>query len=167
MRIQHVARVRSTECACALDGMDGLDLETRLADLPVRMEAWSVRSLECRTRSGWRRRTTELVLTGAGASGRGEHAGFDLPRGDRWWRSDRCVRWVEALRGERRAGDWFRAARDAPTPSIAWALESAAVSLGLAQVGTGLAAWAECRAQPVRYVVSLSLGRPPSVERLR
>ena len=48
-----------------------------------------------------------------------------------------------------------------------WAFESAALDLALRQAGTSLAQAVGREPQPVRYVVSLRLGEPPSVEPIR
>lgn len=137
----------------------------RILSLRVSMDAWSTRRLELRTRSGWRRVTTALELEGAGHVGRGEHAGFDPPR-EAWWTGSGCSGLIGRLHGVRTMHEWSLVARGAPSPSIRWTLESAAVSLASAQAGLSLEELLGRPRSPVRYVVSLGLGCGPGLERL-
>ena len=146
----------------------------RIADLSLSIGGYELERLEQAVSSEFTRVTTVIHLRGGGEEGVGEdvtyHAGdqdVQLQRGP-----------VLAL-----AGDWtlrsFSAALEDmdlwPSPPQMeaqrdyrrWAYESAALDLALRQAGRSLAQALELEPRPVTYVVSMRLGNPPSLDRLR
>jgi hypothetical protein len=145
----------------------------RIADLPLSIEGYELERLEQAVSSDFTRVTTVIHLRG-GEEGVGEDVTYNAADQD-----------VQLERGPvlPLAGDWtvrsFSAALDDidlwPSPPKMeaqrdyrrWAYESAAVDLALRQAGTSLARALEREPRPVTYVVSMRLGSPPSLDRLR
>jgi hypothetical protein len=146
----------------------------RIADLPLSIEGYELERLEQAVSSDFTRVTTVVHLRGGGEDGVGEDVTYNAADQD-----------VQLQRGPvlPLAGDWtlrsFSAALDDmdlwPSPPQMeaqrdyrrWAYESAALDLALRQAGTSLAQALEREARPVTYVVSMRLGNPPSLDRLR
>ncbi len=148
----------------------------RLAGLAVQIEGYALQELEARVSSEFERLSTVLCVRGAGEEGCGEDVTYDgvdhevlraafkagkaqreLPRG----------RMTIGEFAERIAGmDLFPRApqREVSRRYRVWAYESAVLDLALRQAGTSLYEVLEREPQPVRFVVSLRLGEPPSME---
>jgi hypothetical protein len=143
----------------------------RLADLPVRIDAYTLEGRE-RVSPTFTRRTTTFHLTGAGEEGLGEDVTYD---------PDEQQRQLDAGPVLDLAGDWTLDSFSAhlatldlfagTTPTMpayqdyrTWAFESAALDLALRQAGTSLHALLEREPRPLRFGVSLRLGEPPSAQ---
>jgi L-alanine-DL-glutamate epimerase-like enolase superfamily enzyme len=146
-----------------------------LAGLAVEVEGYELEPLVQEVSSAFERRTTLVLLRGAGETGMGEDVTWDgeeqlsfqqRPR-DLPLEGRRTLAELSELLdrvdlfpgGEPRAPEWRLYRR--------WALESAALDLALRQAGLPLAAVLGREAQPVTFVVSLRLGDPPSAARVR
>jgi len=147
-------------------------LYDRVADLPLVVEEAAFEGLARTVSSAFERLTTVVHLRGAGEEGVGEDvtydaeehprlqaAGAELPLAGRWT-LDGFSRHLDGL-------DLFPAgapAQPAFRDYRRWAFESAALDLALRQAGQPLAAVLGREPRPIRFVVSLRLGEPPSFE---
>jgi hypothetical protein len=143
----------------------------RLAGLPVEIDDYALTGLVAQVSSDFERKSTVIELRGAGEQGVGEDvtydavdheimqaAGASLPLAGRFT----LVSFCEHLAGlslfaeppQREVSQRYRT----------WAYESAALDLALRQAATTLHAALGREALPVRFVVSLRLGEPPSLE---
>ncbi|HJS50092.1 MAG TPA: hypothetical protein VJ745_07185 [Gaiellaceae bacterium] len=151
-----------------------MSLYDSVKDLPLEIDEYDldVRSLD--VSSGFTRKTTTIRLVGRGEEGLGEDVTYEagehdaqlergatLPLGGQW-----------TLDSFSRHLDTQPLFEKAPERSVyvdyrRWGFESAALDLALRQSGTalGLAVGRELR--PVRYVVSMRFGEPPTLERLQ
>jgi L-alanine-DL-glutamate epimerase-like enolase superfamily enzyme len=145
--------------------------EERLAALPLRVEAYELRGLERGVSSAFVRRSTLITLHGGGEEGLGEDVTYDAGdhealqnagpslelAGD--WTLQRFCEHVEAL-------ELWPAppAREPSRHYRVWAYESAALDLALRQAGIPLHAALGRPARPVRFVVSLRLGEPSTLD---
>ena len=145
-----------------------------LAELPLRIEDYSLAGITQNVSSDFERKSTIITLRGSGLQGSGEDVTYDavdqeilqaagpsLPLAGRYTLSS----FAEHLRG-------LQTFPQAPQREVsalyrAWAYESAALDLALRQAGTTLHAALGREPEPVRYVVSLRLGEPPSIEPIR
>jgi L-alanine-DL-glutamate epimerase-like enolase superfamily enzyme len=156
----------------------------RLAGLAVEIGGYELESLNARVSSEFERSSTVIHLHGAGAEGVGEDVTYDaidhaiLTTASGGGAPDFRAELLRALRGrftlasfaERLAElDLFPAPpqREVSRRYRVWAYESAALDLALRQAGTTLHAALGRTPEPVRFVVSLRLGEPPSLEPLR
>ncbi len=146
----------------------------RLAGLELQVERYALEPLALEVSSGFTRVSTVIRLQGGGTDGVGEEVSYDapdherlvaagpvLPLAGRWTLADFCDH-LEALElwpapPEREASVLYRL----------WAYESAALDLALRQAGVSLHERLELTPRPVRFVVSLRLGEPPSTAPLR
>jgi len=145
-----------------------------LAELPVEIEDYSLEPLQATVSSEFERKSTIIRMRGAGEEGLGEDVTYDgidqeilqaagpiLPLAGRFTLASFCEHLTQLeLFGEppkREVSQRYRT----------WAYESAALDLALRQARTGLAAALERESEPVRFVVSLRLGEPPSLEPIR
>ncbi len=147
---------------------------SRVANLPVEIESYELEGLERTISSEFTRRTTVIRLRGGGHEGIGEDVTYDpgdqeafqqegptLPlAGSHTLDSysqllDRLSLWPSGPGLEQ-----FR-------PYRRWAFESAALDLSLRQAGRPLAEILEREPRPVRFVVSMRLGEPATIEPLR
>jgi len=144
-----------------------------IADLPVRIDEYSLEGLEQHVSSDFTRRTTVIHLHGNGEAGHGE---------DVAWDSVDQQRALQAGPHLPLAGDWtlrsfsaHLAALElyphAPREEVArryrtWAYESAALDLALRQEGVALHTMLGREPQPLRFVASVRLGEPPSLDPL-
>jgi L-alanine-DL-glutamate epimerase-like enolase superfamily enzyme len=147
---------------------------SRVANLPVEIESYELEGLERTISSEFTRRTTVIRLRGGGHEGIGEDVTYDpgdqeafqqegptLPlAGSHTLDSysqllDRLSLWPSGPGLEQ-----FR-------PYRRWAFESAALDLALRQAGRPLAEILEREPRPVRFVVSMRLGEPATIEPLR
>lgn len=146
----------------------------QLADLEVRIEAHRLESLELDVAGDWRRVSTVVRLRGGGHEGVGEDVVYE---------SDQQLEFQERgpslpLAGSHTLASFSARLEDLelfpeppewkPSQSYRrWALESAALDLALRQSGTSLAEALGREPRPVRFVVSLGLGEPPSLQPVR
>ena len=144
-----------------------------LAGLELEIEEYALEPLQATVSSEFERKSTVIRLRGAGDEGIGEDVTYDavdhdilqaagpaLPLAGRFTLASFC----EHLAGlslfpeppQREVSSRYRT----------WAYESAALDLALRQARTTLHAALEREPRPVRFVVSLRLGEPPSLEPL-
>ncbi len=144
-----------------------------LADLPVTVEGYALSGLSAEVAAGMTRATTLVSIEGGGLAGVGEDVTYDPDehvalqaagavhdlRG-RFTLAELCER-IEALDlfGHEPSSPAYRNYR-------VWAFESAALDLALRQGGVALWEVLGREPAPMRYVVSLRLGEPPSMEPL-
>jgi L-alanine-DL-glutamate epimerase-like enolase superfamily enzyme len=150
----------------------------RLAELPVEIERYTLEPLRALVSSEFERLSTVIHLHGAGEEGLGEDVTYDavdheilledfdapgggpLPLAGSWTLGSLAACLAEL--------DLFPRApqREVSRRYRIWAYESAALDLALRQAGTTLHAALGREPQPVRFVVSLRLGEPPSMRPL-
>lgn len=135
-----------------------------LRDLPLTIESYELEGLAQRFSPEFERLTTEIVLRGGGAEGRGEDVTYE----SRDQQSFQAAGPVHDLAGEHTLGS-FAALLDGldlfPEPPDRedyrdyrrWAFESAALDLALRQAGKSLGEVLGREPQPLNYVVSMRL----------
>jgi hypothetical protein len=151
-----------------------VSLYDAVRELPLRIESYDldVRSLD--VSSGFTRKTTTVRLAGAGEEGLGEDVTYDaaahetqLARGP-----------VHPLPGEWRLDSFSHQVAQLPLFEVEpqmhafldyrrWAYESAALDLALRQNGLTLGQAVGRELGPVTYVVSMRLGEPPTLDRVK
>jgi L-alanine-DL-glutamate epimerase-like enolase superfamily enzyme len=137
-------------------------LWNRVADLSLVVEDYSLERLEA---DGYERATTQIRLSGAGEVGIGEEVGLDplgdavLPLAGEWTLARFCDHLTTLDQWPGGPPEWegARAWRN-------WAYESSALDLALRQAGLSLASALDRSVRPLRFVNSLGLGDPPSVD---
>ncbi len=141
-------------------------LYARLADLGLVVEGYRTERHELDVSSGFRRVTTEIVLTGGGLEGRGEdvtYAAEDhddypaaLPLAGEWTLDgfSRQLSGLDLFPGRPPQEEFFRNYRR-------WAFESAALDLALRQVRLTLGEALGRSYEPVRFVLSTRLDIKP------
>jgi L-alanine-DL-glutamate epimerase-like enolase superfamily enzyme len=145
-----------------------------LAELPVEIESCSLQGLSAKVSSDFERLSTVIHLHGKGEEGMGEDVTYDAP--------DHEILQASGPPAELK-GSWTMASFCAQVAKLdlfpelpqrevsrryrVWAYESAALDLALRQAGTTLHQALGRTPEPVRFVVSLRLGEPPSMEPLR
>ena len=149
-----------------------MSLYQRVKDLPLQIEGYELEGLELQAREDFLRRTTVVHLQGAGEEGIGEdvtyHAdeherlqarGPDLPLAGSWTLHSFSQRLgtLPLFEAEPEMHAYLDYRR--------WAFESAALDLALRQAGLSLGEAAAREPRPLSFVVSMSLGSPPSTER--
>jgi L-alanine-DL-glutamate epimerase-like enolase superfamily enzyme len=146
----------------------------RLAELPVEIGDYALEGLVQQVSSGFERKSTVIALRGAGLEGRGEDVTYDAEDHEIMQAAGPTLALAGshtlASFGERLAE--LELFPEPPQREVSrryrtWAYESAALDLGLRQAGMSLheALGREC--EGVRFVVSLRLGEPASVEPVR
>jgi hypothetical protein len=145
-----------------------------LAELPVEIDGYALDPLQASVSSDFERKSTLIRLRGADEEGVGEDVTYDtvdhdilqaagptLPLTGDFTIGSFCERLAElSLFPEPPQREVSRRYRT-------WAYESAALDLALRQAHTTLHNVLHREPQPVRFVVSLRLGEPPSLEPLR
>jgi L-alanine-DL-glutamate epimerase-like enolase superfamily enzyme len=145
--------------------------EERLADLPLRIEDYALERLEREVSSAFTRVSTLIRLRGAGEEGVGEDVTYDAVDQDAlqaagpvlelagdWTLGTFCDR-VEEL------DLWPAPPQREPSRHYrVWGYESAALDLALRQAGISLHEAVGREARPVRFVVSLRLGEPSTLD---
>jgi hypothetical protein len=145
--------------------------EKRLADLPLHVEGYALQGLTRDVSSAFTRVSTVIRMHGAGEEGVGEDVTYDapdheilqtagpvLPFAGEWTLGSFCDH-VEAL------DLWPAPPQREPSRLYrVWAYESTALDLALRQAGTSLYAALGRESHPVRFVVSLRLGEPPTLD---
>jgi L-alanine-DL-glutamate epimerase-like enolase superfamily enzyme len=144
-----------------------------LADLPLEVDGYTLAGLRANVSSGFERLSTVVHLTGGGLEGVGEDVVYDAE--DHVALQEAGAVHAGALSGRFTLGefcelvdslDLFPVApqRDVSRLYRRWTFHSAALDLALAQAGQPLHARLGREAQPVRFVVSLRLGEPPTLD---
>ncbi|HYM55426.1 MAG TPA: hypothetical protein VES97_08695 [Solirubrobacteraceae bacterium] len=145
-----------------------------LAGLPVEIEGYALDPLQETVSSEFERQSTIIRLRGAGEEGVGEDVTYDgvdhdilqaagptLPLAGRFTLASFSERLAElSLFPE-------PPQREVSARYRTWAYESAALDLALRQAHTTLHGALGREPAPVRFVVSLRLGEPPTIEPLR
>jgi L-alanine-DL-glutamate epimerase-like enolase superfamily enzyme len=146
----------------------------QLAELPLEIESFELERLEQPVSTDFTRITTVIRLRGGGEEGVGEDVtytpedqtafqerGRDLPI-----TGSHVLDSFSELVGRL---ELFPSgpAMEASLEYRRWAFESAALDLALRQAGRSLAEAVGREARPVRFVVSMRLGEPPSTGRVR
>jgi L-alanine-DL-glutamate epimerase-like enolase superfamily enzyme len=145
-----------------------------LAGLELEIDGYELEPLQASVSSDFERKSTLIRLGGAGEQGVGEDVTYDavdheilqaagplLPLAGRFTLASFC----ERLAGEQLFPEPPQ--REVSERYRTWAYESAALDLALRQAGTTLHAALGREPGPVRFVVSLRLGEPPSLAPLR
>ncbi len=145
-----------------------------LADLPLEIEQYSLDPLQATVSSSFERKSTLIRLRGGGEEGIGEDVTYDGADHDILQAAGPTLalagRFTLASFSEHLAE--LELFPEPPRREVSqryrtWAYESAALDLALRQAHTTLHAALGREAQAVRFVVSLRLGEPPSLEPLR
>ncbi len=142
-----------------------------LAGLPVEIEDYSLAPLRAEVSSDFERKSTVIELRGGGERGVGEDVTYDAVDHEVLQAAGPMLslagRFTLASFAEHLAGLSLFAEppqREVSQRYRTWAYESAALDLALRQTGTTLHAALHRQPLPVRFVVSLRLGEPPSLE---
>jgi len=148
--------------------MSAFDL---LADLPIEVDRYALEGLQGEMAAGWTRACTVVHLYGGGLDGVGEDVVYDA--------EDHVVLQqagpVQPLAGRRTLGEFCELiesldlfpgppARDVSRLYRRWAFDSAALDLALRQAGVSLHERLGREPAAMRYVCSLRLGEPPTIE---
>lgn len=151
-----------------------MSLYDAVRGLPVEIDAYDldVRTLD--VSSGFTRKTTTIRLTGAGEEGLGEDVTYEatehdaqltrgpvLPLAGTWT--------IDSFSQHLAAQALFEnpPEREVYVDYRRWGFESAALDLALRQNGSTLGRAIGRELRPLRYVVSMRLGDPPTLERLQ
>ena len=150
-----------------------MSLYDAVRDLPLRIEGYTLDGLELQARADFLRKTTVVRLRGSGEEGIGEDVTYDAPEHDRLQERGPDLplagQWTIHSFSEHLATlPLFDPPpeRDVYVDYRRWAYESAALDLALRQADISLGDAVGRRASPVEFVVSMSLGSPPSTERV-
>src|SRR5579871_2751082 len=165
------ASPRGARRAARAHGWRAVSTFDLLADLPLRVDGYSLEGLRRNVSSGFERLTTVVHLRGDGVEGLGEDVVYDAPD---------HVALQEAgaahdLAGSYTLGDFCAhvdtldlfpvpPAREVSRLYRRWTFHSAALDLALRQAGQSLWERLGREPQPVTFVVSLRLGEPPTLE---
>ena len=145
-----------------------------LQDIPLVVEDYALEPLQATVSSAFERKSTVIRLRGAAAEGLGEDVTYDgvdhdvlqeagpvLPLAGRFTLGSFCEHLASLslfpVAPQREVSHNYRT----------WAYESAALDLALRQARTTLHAALAREPGPVRFVVSLRLGEPPSLDPVR
>ena len=150
----------------------------QLAELPVQIDDYTLEPLKAQVSSAFERASTVIHLRGGGAEGLGEDVTYDAV--------DHEIAQHAFASGQQRlplTGSFTIASfaeriaeldlfpqvpqREVSRRYRIWAYESAALDLALRQARTTLHEVLGREPRPVRFVVSLRLGEPPTMEPLR
>jgi L-alanine-DL-glutamate epimerase-like enolase superfamily enzyme len=147
---------------------------SKLVDLPVEVESYELEPHELEISDEFTRLTTVIRLRGGGEDGIGEDVTYDaldhvaqqdagpvVPLAGSCSLGELCERIGEL--------DLFPAepVREVSRLYRRWAFESAALDLALRQAGRSLADALGLEPRPVTFVMSMRLGRPPTIEPVR
>jgi len=143
----------------------------KLCDLPLEVSSYELEPLEQEVSSDFTRLSTVIHLSGGGHEGVGEDVTYDaldqVALQDAGPVQPLAGSWTLGSFTEHVAGlDLFPAepVRDVSRLYRRWGFESAALDLALRQNGTSLAKILGRELEPVRFVVSLRLGKPPTID---
>ncbi len=142
-----------------------------LAELAVEIDDYALEPLQASVSSGFERKSTVIRLRGAGEDGLGEDVTYDAVDQDILQQAGPTLplagRYTLASFSAHLAGQQLfpqPPQREVSSRYRTWAYESAALDLALRQAGTTLHEALGRTPRPVRFVVSLRLGEPPSLE---
>jgi len=145
-----------------------------LAGLPVEIESYELELLETSFSPEFVRKTTVIHLHGAGETGVGEDVTYAGEAHDALRRAGATLplagrHTLQTFTEHLRTLELFPEPVERPEFQAyrAWAFDSAALDLGLRQAGLTLHAALGRTPAPVRFVASLRLGEPPSLDPLR
>lgn len=145
-----------------------------VAGLPLRIDSYELEGLQASVSSGFERKSTVIKLHGAGHEGQGEDVIYDAVDHDILQAAGPSLplagAYTLASFSQHLAGlNLFPEPPQREVSSLyrIWAYESAALDLALRQAGTTLHEALGRQCEPVRFVVSLRLGEPPSIEPVR
>lgn len=142
-----------------------------LAGLPLEIERYALEPLQADVSSDFVRKSTVIHLHGGGHEGIGEDVTYDAVDQEILQAAGPALElsgsFTLASFAERLAE--LSLFPEPPQREVSanyrtWAYESAALDLALRQAGTTLHAALARECEPVRFVVSLRLGEPPSIE---
>jgi L-alanine-DL-glutamate epimerase-like enolase superfamily enzyme len=142
----------------------------QIAELPLEVEGYALEPLEASVSSEFTRKSTVIRLHGAGQDGVGEDVTYDAVDHEILQQAGQALplagSFTVASFAEHLAG--LQLFPEPPQREVSqnyrtWAYESAALDLALRQAGTTLHAVLGREPQPVRFVVSLRLGEPPTL----
>jgi L-alanine-DL-glutamate epimerase-like enolase superfamily enzyme len=143
----------------------------RLAELPVEIDGYSLEPLQATVSSDFERKSTIIRMRGAEEEGLGEDVTYDVLDHEILQAQGATLplagRLTLASFAEHLAGlELFPQPpqREVSQRYRTWAYESAALDLALRQAHAPLHEALGREPQPVRFVVSLRLGEPPSLE---
>jgi len=138
-------------------------LYAQLAPLPLVVESYALEGLDVRVAAGWARRTTVVRLRGNGEEGLGEDVTYEAELQEAFQRAGPSL----DLAGSHTLDSFSQLLEPLGLDDYRrWAFESAALDLALRQAGRSLADALGREPRPVRFVVSMGLGDPPSAGRL-
>ena len=146
----------------------------RLAGLELQIDDYSLEPLQANVSSDFERKSTVIHLRGAGEEGVGEDVTYDAVDHEIL----QAAGPVLALAGRHTVGSFSELLagmtlfpeppqREVSQRYRTWAYESAALDLALRQAGVTLHGALGRPPRPVRFVVSLRLGEPPTMEPIR
>jgi hypothetical protein len=146
----------------------------QLAELPVEIENYTLEPLQATVSSDFERKSTLIRLQGAGQQGLGEDVTYDAVDHDILQAAGPML----ALTGSFTLASFAERLaelelfpeppqREVSSRYRTWAYESAALDLALRQGATTLHELLGREPEPVRFVVSLRLGEPPTLEPIR
>jgi L-alanine-DL-glutamate epimerase-like enolase superfamily enzyme len=144
-----------------------------VAELALEIDDYALEALQASVSSEFERKSTVIRLRGAGHEGLGEDVTYDAVDHDILQAAGPTL----ALAGSYTLASFCAhlaelqlfpqpPQREVSSRYRTWAYESAALDLALRQAGTTLHAALGREPQPVRFVVSLRLGEPPTLEPL-
>ncbi len=146
----------------------------RLAELPVEIDDYALDPLDAVVSSDFERKSTLIRLRGGGEEGVGEDVTYEAADQEIMQAAGPILplagSFTLATYAEHLSGLTLFAEppqREVSARYRTWAYESAALDLALRQAGTTLHALLGREPRPVRFVVSLRLGEPPSIEPVR
>jgi len=145
-----------------------------VAGLPLRIDGYTFEPLQAVVSSEFERKSTVIRMTGAGHAGLGEDVTYDPVDHDILQAGGPSLplegSWTIGSFSEHLATlDLFprEPQREVSRRYRVWAYEAAALDLALRQSGTTLHEALDRTPEPVRFVVSLRLGEPPSTAPLK
>jgi L-alanine-DL-glutamate epimerase-like enolase superfamily enzyme len=146
----------------------------RLAGLRVRIDEYSLEGLQQSVSSDFERFSTLIRLRGEGEEGIGEDVTYDAVDHEILQQAGPSLPLEGSFTLEEFGEHLGRLSlfpqppqREVSARYRTWAYESAALDLALRQAGLALHEALDLTPRPVRFVVSLRLGEPPSLEPLR
>jgi len=146
----------------------------RVAELALQIDDYELEPLQASVSSDFERKSTVIHLRGAGEEGLGEDVTYDAVDHEIMQEAGPVLE----LAGRHTLGSFCERlatlelfpsppAREVSQRYRTWAYESAALDLALRQAGQTLHAVLGREPRPVRFVVSLRLGEPPTLEPVR
>ena len=151
-----------------------MSLYDAVRDLPLTIEAYDLEVHELDVSSGFTRKTTTIRLAGAGEEGLGEDVTYEATEHDAQLERGPVLElageWTIDSFSKQLAGQPLFASppeREVYVDYRRWGFESAALDLALRQNGKTLGQAVGRELRPLTYVVSMRLGEPPTLDRVR